>query len=183
MTPVSLSTVTWVTRVLTPIAGDASLIDFIARAEDCDYGLAHFDDGVLWGVKADGRFVWSTEALPGAPALRARTLRQLRLFGPTREYFVWREGDRLAARELQEITGGTDGEYVDRALLLWGRPEGGAMGLFQPMAEGKQGLRHAPPITLAKAGKLVLRHYIRDDENGCARIVASRLVVIKKGDK
>lgn len=76
-------------------------------------------------------------------------------------------------------------EYFDEVQLLWGsrnQPEGQPINGFQLMREGAQGLLHAPPVAVARAGKLMTRNYIDFDGDGCAYVKASRLVAVSEGD-
>jgi hypothetical protein len=48
------------------------------------------------------------------------------------------------------------------------------------MQDGGQGLRHAPPLEIALSGKIYLRHYLAYDEDGCVKIIASRLIDVEQ---
>ena len=67
-------------------------------------------------------------------------------------------------------------DCFDEAQLLWGDKQADEKGGFTLMREGKQGLEHSPPAHIAREGTLMTRSYLDYDEDGCAQILASRLV-------
>ncbi len=155
--------------------------------------LAHADDGVIWGkINDDGQLVTSDEdevAPELSPPLRAETLQQARLFAEHAELLLWRDGDNQWHVRL--IRQPTDGETpiftdaIDELQMLWGTHDEHRSG-FTLLRDGAQGLRHAVPVELplkenqvTTPPRLRVRHYIQEDDNGFARIVASRLVELK----
>lgn len=145
------------------------------------YALIYADDGVVWGFFTDGRWFWSSDsnAFPNvSPPLRLLTLQQARLFGPAAEMLIWHEGHQVQGRVLVEGAG-NEGTFFDEAYLLWGyrnRGHGQERSGFLLMQEGAQGLRHAPPMAIAKEGALWIRKYVAFDDDGCAYVRTSRLV-------
>lgn len=142
------------------------------------FALAHADDGVIWGRFEDG-WQWSGNSFNQvSPPLRLITLQQLRLFGNQAELFLWRTHQGLTGRLLVE---GSDKpyEYYDEARLLWGVSTGAEINGFKLMNEGKQGLHHTPPLEIAQASRLQTRHYLTYDNDGCVKIVASRLMFME----
>lgn len=147
--------------------------------------LAHADDGVSWGRLAEGQLlVASDPAKPYAPALRAATLQQLRLFGPTGELYLWRGADGWYGRLLDGRADATQETFTTQ-YLLWGDQEEARANGFVWLADGQEGLRHAPPLPPDKAFQagqhylaLQVRHYVAYDEDGQAYVAASRLVKI-----
>lgn len=158
--------------------------------------LAHADDGVIWGEIRDGKLVLSSRFFPlVSPKLSPETLQQARLFGPSAELLLWKNGDGAwLARVLADS--GTDrrGWRFDEAQIQWGDRLGDAenseIGGFTLVAEGQEGLRHAVPLAAAtiafdppqiKHGRhhplrLTVRHYAeRIESDGTLVIVHGRL--------
>ena len=141
-----------------------------------DYGLAHADDGVIWGQFSQGQWSWSSSHSSAiSPSLQGKTLQQLRLFGSNAEVLVWREENQWRGRVITDRVEAGSQCCFDEAHLLWGKPHGVAEHGFQLMREGSQGLVHAPPVAIAQTGKLMTRNYIEFDDDGCAFVRASRL--------
>ena len=153
-----------------------------------DVLLAHQDDGVVWGkAHKDGDWVTSDAVLSTSPALKGDYLWSARLFNAQREILLWRDGDgNWHAREISD--GASEGEpdfteWYDELQLLWGdhgKHEVINGVTFTVLEEGAQGLRHAPPKAIAERGKISTRNYIGYDEDGCAFVKASRLVVLEE---
>jgi CRISPR-associated protein (TIGR03984 family) len=143
--------------------------------------LVHADDGVIWGeLRADGLHLSSDAFRDLSPPLRAVSLQQARLFGPDAELLVWKDDSTWRAR-LIEDGAGESGEYFDEAYLLWGtKAEQGQSG-FLLLCEGKEGLRHSPPLPqeIRLPARLQVRHYLSYDGEGQAYIAGSRLVAIE----
>jgi CRISPR-associated protein (TIGR03984 family) len=158
------------------------------QAKAGDVLLAHQDDGVVWGkAHKDGDWVTSDAVLSTSPALKGDYLWSARLFNAQREILLWRDGDgNWHAREISD--GASEGEpdfteWYDEPQLLWGdhgKHEVVNGVTFTMLEEGAQGLRHAPPKAIAERGKLSTRNYIGYDEDGCAFVKASRLVVLEE---
>ena len=133
------------------------------------YLLAHADDGVMWGYfDAKGLRLSGTVFPEVEVALDVRTLQQARLFGPSGELFVYRTEVGWASRLILDGDGRSTDTFVEK-YWLWGtrgdrgRQEEG----FTLLVEGKQGLRHAPPVTnLDKTDRVAVavRHYVDYDE-------------------
>lgn len=153
--------------------------------------LAHADDGVLWGRVDNGKLVTSDSVAPEvSPPLRVKTLQQARLFAPHGEMLLWRDGDhQWHARLIRDAkTGETPAwhEAIDEAQVLWGTDTRALSNGFTLMSDGVQGLRHAVPLEVKgryrehnRPLRLWIRHYLKDDEEGFARIVASRLLDLR----
>jgi CRISPR-associated protein (TIGR03984 family) len=158
------------------------------QARAGDVLLAHQDDGAIWGkAHADGDWVTSNAVLNTSPALRSDYLWSARLFNARREILLWRDGDgNWRAREIADEMGEGEPAFVewyDEPQLLWGdhgKHEVVNGVTFAVLEEGAQGLRHAPPKAIAERGKLSTRNYIGYDEDGCAFVKASRLVVLEE---
>lgn len=173
--------VTWKAEPLGDLPSDqVALLAWLERratADNLAYALIHADDGVIWGKFEDGRWSWSSDAFPDvSPTLNAITLQQARLFGLKAEVFLWRDARTLKGRVIRDDLLG-DQECFDEPQLLWGKPDGETRQGFQLMREGAQGLLHAPPAAIAAQGRLVTRNYIAYDDEGCAYVKASRLVI------
>jgi CRISPR-associated protein (TIGR03984 family) len=163
-----------------------------AREHQLKWLLAHADDGVIWGkLDENGQLITSDSVAPNvSPALRSETLQQARLFSENAELLLWRDGDnqwrsRLIRKPLDGETP-TFTDAIDEPQMLWGThpqpPDNG----FTLMNDGAQGLRHAVPLVVSgtfdeqtRPLRLWVRHYVGEDANGFARIVASRLVDLK----
>ncbi|HXK43686.1 MAG TPA: CRISPR-associated protein Csx19 [Anaerolineae bacterium] len=145
--------------------------------------LAHADDGVIWGQVRDGGWHLSGDAFPAiSPPLRAVTLQQVRLFGPTAELLLWKDGTGWRARLIRDDAG-ESGEYYDESHLLWGDKEEEPRDGFVLVRQGKEGLRHAPPLLQGAPlpARLQVRHYLAYDLDGQAYIAYGRLVALHQG--
>lgn len=149
--------------------------------------LAHSDDGVTWGRVERSRLCTSHDLFGEAvsPPLRVVTLQQARLFGPQAELLLWRGADGWRTRLVEETP---DGEHYDESQMLWGNRREDGQGGFTLVSEGRQGLRHAPPVDVDAAAfsadhrplRLQVRHYLRTEpETGLVRVALSRLVGLK----
>lgn len=167
-----------------PITFGGDLRDwFVQQAQNHQLAwlLVHSDDGVNWGTVKNGRLVISHDHFPEiAPPLRAITLQQARLFGTTGELLIWRKDEGHVSR-FQAAT--DEADTLQAHYLLWGdRQEGSAKDGFVLLADGAEGLRHAPPLPVGvsfdattQRMALQLQHHIAYDEDGQAYIVGSRL--------
>jgi CRISPR-associated protein (TIGR03984 family) len=160
------------------------------------YLLAHTERGVLWGLvsgagSAAAALVTSHDlfgARVGLATLDPKLLWELRLFGALGEVHLWRRGAGWAASAIQ------DGGVRDQAIIverqvLWGDQAEERRSGFTLLADGSEGLRHAPPIEIPQSAfaprakdrparrpvRLVVRHYLAHDTAGNARIARSRL--------
>ncbi|MBI5650392.1 MAG: TIGR03984 family CRISPR-associated protein [Chloroflexi bacterium] len=153
-----------------------------ARAQEfgLTYLLAYAEDGVIWGKFAGNRFTLAGQVFSEvAVALNKQTLDQARLFGEHAEIFLWRDDAGWHARAIVDGAGESC-DYFDEANLLWGtrgnlgREQGG----FTLVFEGRQDMRHAPPIVnvpYQERIKLIVRNYLAQIENE-TRIVNTRLI-------
>lgn len=165
------------------------------------YLLAHTDDGVIWGrTNERGHWLLCGEAIrdldPPLPGIQAAIMQQLRLFGPTEELLIWRvENPHLPGRFLGRILRDQDCASLED----WQQPKKSPpyvlLGdrVLAPSTDGftligdAAGSRHAPPVELKGEGDkrlipdahrpvLEMIHYFAEaDDNGCVRIVATRL--------
>lgn len=150
--------------------------------------LAHAVDGVIWGRVTDGVLETADAHFPTvSPKLRFATLQEARLFGSEAEVRVWRGDGGFLGCRISDVpeTGALAFEESHR---LWGTVAQEHKNGFTLLADGREGLRHAPPLdvpdTAFRSGvneryrpaALHTRHYIRFDEFGQAYIAASRLV-------
>jgi CRISPR-associated protein (TIGR03984 family) len=143
--------------------------------------LAHADDGVIWGRVADDGLTFPPPSLLRQAAFRDLTLQKARLFNEQEELFLWRIGEKQwRARRI------TDGQgdairYYDEPQVLWGTQVEASEDGFSRLAEGIQGLRHAPPVSLPVENwdrtrlYLGVRHYLERGEEGELRVKMSRL--------
>lgn len=143
--------------------------------------LAHADDGINWGVVREGALLLSSDFYAAyAPPLRVETLQQVRLFGTAGELYLWRVGADWHGRFLAP---GEEAETLMTQYLLWGdAQDGSGTAGFTLLADGVEGLRHAPPLPTTKFDPkhqnlgVQVQHYLAYDEDGQAHIAASRLV-------
>lgn len=155
-----------------------------ARQYSLRYLLAHADDGVIWGYVDEGGLHLSGESVAEvATDLNPRTLQQARLFGPQAELFLYRTGAGWTARVIRDGSGDPLESFTEK-YWLWGTL--GTLGRtadgFTLLVEGKQGLRHAPPVTglgTHERVTLSVRHYIDHDGEGQAFIRYSRLMDVQ----
>ena len=95
---------------------------------------------------------------------------------------MWQGPTGWQAR-LRRDNAGVSVKCLDEQHLLWGTRIGQSNDDFSEMIEGAQGIIHTPPITVAPSDKLraalLVRHYLREDGAGIARIVDSRLVKLQ----
>jgi len=158
-----------------------------ADAANPVYLLAHSDAAVLWGRYDGTKLALSSDDYgPAGTLLHQDTLHMARLFNHEAELRLWRVGDTWQARLTRD---GAEGEVevIDEEYLLWGsatHPDDQPASPFRLLAEGRQGIVHAPPISIAPArpthhrgdARLAVRHYLAEDEAGVVRIAYSRLV-------
>jgi CRISPR-associated protein (TIGR03984 family) len=154
--------------------------------------LAHADDGVIWGRVQGEKLITSHQVFETvSPPLRAETLQQARLFGPRAELLLWRVDAGWGVRVIKDESG-EDGEYYDEAQLLWGNLWKQSSDGFTLVSEGRQELRHAPPVDLASGDfdgerhplRLQVRHYLTTDPGtGLLRVALGRLVRVTGNGK
>lgn len=150
--------------------------------------LAHADDGVIWGRLQDGRLVTSSQLFKNfvvSPPLRTVTLQQACLFNEVEEVRVWRMEGGFQACRLTDINDESAASF-DEAHILWGTRAEDRENDFTLLADGRQGLRHAVPLNIPASSfdgksqyrplRLLLRHYLANDSDGCARVCLSRLL-------
>ena len=153
-----------------------------AQRHGLRYLLAHADDGVIWGrIDSDGLHT-SHGIAAQSPQLRAVTLQQCRLFGPSGEIFVWRDQTGWRARLATDNTD-SPADRFDEDQLLWGTDVERSEDGFTLLRDGAQGMRHAVPISVTNQQleqrqlRLRVRHYITySEEDGEACVTLSRLV-------
>ncbi|HOK59107.1 MAG TPA: CRISPR-associated protein Csx19 [Methanothrix sp.] len=158
-----------------PVSGLAEL----ARDYNLRWLLAHADDGVIWGeLRDDGLHLSSNAFNKISPPLRAETLQQARLFGPQAEILVWKDNATWRGRLIQDGAGKAEDTF-DEMHLLWGTEVEERQDGFTLLREGREGLRHAPPLPddAQPPIRLKVRHYVAYDA-GQAYIAYSRLAGI-----
>jgi len=150
--------------------------------------LAHADDGVIWGTVDGAKLLTSHDVFGDSlsPPLRTVTLQQARLFGECVELLLWRAESEWRARLVEDTPDG--GKHYDEFQTLWGNRCVQARDGFALVCEGRQGLRHAPPVNIPAAEfsedhrplRLQVRHYLKvEPETGLLRVTLSRLVRVK----
>lgn len=164
--------------------------------------LAHADDGVIWGRMTDDETLLTSHDVfgePPSPALRVETLQQARLFSEGAELLLWRTAESWQARLAKDAP---QGEHYDQSQMLWGDGRVKVKQGFTLVEEGRQGLRHAPPVEVSEAEFLVeeknseqkersrrplrlwVRHYLTSDpESGVVDVALSRLVKVDYVEK
>jgi CRISPR-associated protein (TIGR03984 family) len=187
-----------VQRQICPVTVDdtleADLVGWLvaqAQAHDLTTLLAHADDGVIWGEMRQKQLLTSGDVFSEpdvSPPLRALTLQQARLFGPAAELLLWRTEGGWQARLVTDDVG-DEVECFDEWQILWGTRCEGSRDGFTLVADGAQGLRHAPPVRVdvrlfdpgenRRPLRLQVRHYLETDtESGLLRVTLSRLVQV-----
>lgn len=149
--------------------------------------LAHADDGIIWGQVKNKTLKLAPASLFEQPALRAETLQMVRVFDADSELFLWRTGKRAWRGRRLTDGAGDDSRYFDEKQILWGTRVEAALDGFALVAEGEQGLRHAPPLNLPLQDwneghplRLGVRHYLAADDEGWLRVAMSRLTGLRK---
>lgn len=156
-----------------------TLIKWINGQTTYLFALAHADDGIIWGYFQNNAWHWSSNPSLNSPRLDGQTLQQLRLFGESGETLIWRTSQGFVGRIIRD-NGEHRIDWLDEDHLLWGQSDGAPSEEFALMREGSQGLQHSPPRSIASVGKIATRNYITYDDDGCAFVQASRLMVMAK---
>lgn len=152
--------------------------------------LAHADDGVIWGKRqSDGSLKLSSDVFSDekrypsiAVPLSAKTLQQVRIFGPAGEILIWRTEQGFAGRRILEGEASPQEALPDEWHILWGKPDfREPQDGFCLFVEGQQGLQHALPVeqnplAANQRAKLCVRHYVDEDNDSQAFVFMSRLV-------
>jgi hypothetical protein len=185
--------------IVTEVVGPA---DSLAHTKIHEWLLAHCDNGVVWGKRAERRWDLSVGRFAAISAsLTERTLQQLRLFDKGSETLIWRtakssKGVTFAGRVLRDEDAPQPFDPLTRTVILLGdrlmhdEKTGTPLrdGIFSLVGDAT-GSCHAVPIECAEhefAGgtwplRLEIRDYLQEDESsGALRIAASRLVRIFK---
>ncbi len=163
------------------------------RVHELTYLLAHAYDGVIWGRLDSEELITSHDVAPQySPPLRVETLQAARIFAPVAELFVWRNEDGewtarlIAEKKLADATASWDKAFEEQQILLGTKAELLKRG-FALMSEGSQGLFHAVPLKLSgpideqkRPLRLVVRHYLQEDEYGFTRVNTSRLFDLRE---
>ncbi|RIK36172.1 MAG: TIGR03984 family CRISPR-associated protein [Chloroflexi bacterium] len=158
--------------------------------------LTHSEVGVIWGRAEEGRLLLANEIFgDDVPSLQLNTLQEARLFGEQAEVRLWRIDDGFQACRISDQPG--IGEAFDECHHLWGtqivKKDSNAVQRqrgFTMMVDGREGLRHAPPVEVPdqvlgnqrgnlryRPVRLCTRHYIDYDlQTGQAFIPMTRLV-------
>lgn len=151
-----------------------------AKQNNLKFLLAYADDGVIWGqFEGDQLQLAGDRFAEVNVSLSAQTLQQARLFSDRGELLIWNTQPGWTGRLIQDGAG-KERECFDEPNWLWGwvGELGDVKDGFTLLVEGKQGLRHAPPIPgLGKDDRVALkiRHYVGYDDNQ-ARVEFSRLI-------
>lgn len=149
--------------------------------------LLHSEFGVVWGEQNGNALALSTPAA----MLNWNVLQQARLFGEGGELLVWQGPQQWQARLIKDGEG-QPAEWIDEKQMLWGNrlaDEPSGSDCFTAIAEGSQGITHMPPIgdtppTNEQRARLLVRHYLGEDDAGVARVSYSRLVkLLKPGEE
>lgn len=170
----------WLDHVLGRAAAPATLGESV-------WLLCHDDDGVTWGRLEDSGWRLGSTLFPHlCPPPSAITLQELRIFSDLAEVLIWRARDGLRGRILRDSTRPGDdvscSPHDEDRRLLAGRiieRKGG----FTRVGNGT-GAEQALPIHVwedpSRWPRLRVRHYFaRDEETGCVRVAATRLVEVK----
>jgi CRISPR-associated protein (TIGR03984 family) len=138
--------------------------------------LVHADDGVIWGQLSGDALTLSGHAYDVVNvSLRAKTIQQLRLFGPGGEFLVWRSDGGFAGRIIGAAADADEENSFTETHLLWGERTAPSQDGFTLLRAGARELLHAPPGA-GQTAAVTVRHYIRYDQVGQAYVALSRLV-------
>ncbi|HEY9612496.1 type III-D CRISPR-associated protein Csx19 [Allocoleopsis sp.] len=183
------------------IVDDGTLVSWLEEQASnwkLNYLLAHAEDGLIWGRFDNDRLTTAEKVFHKSdfkvefPSLRLLTLQQCRVFGQNGEVLLWRTGEKLRSRLVQD---NPDTDNIPERQILWGTQkengkngEDGEKNGFTLLSDGSQGLKYAVPISvkedyfsknkqkLHRPVRLLVHHYITYDNDGVARIHLSRLV-------
>lgn len=106
-------------------------------------------------------------------------LQELRLFGATGEWRLWRTGDDFSARRRLD-GGGEPLDILDDDQSLWGTAAAALDTAWTDVSEAR-GIRYALPVAVTDADlplRLQVRHYLAYDAAGMVGVADSRLVAI-----
>jgi CRISPR-associated protein (TIGR03984 family) len=152
---------------------------------------------VTWGryELEQGRWRLSSEVRPElSPKISHGRLQQLRLFGPSAEVLIWRDGDGLRGRLLVE-DGGSGGCHealrpTEESRILLGDYVVEKLPDEFTHVGDRAGLQHVLPLAVTneelqrRQARLKVRHYWEEDpETGAVRIAATRLVAVLIEDR
>lgn len=164
----------------TPKIGVLTWLTQKAKNDQHKYLLAFCDEGVIWGYVRDHQIVFPNER-SRQPLFQEITLQEVRLFGEKGELYLWKTEDGFSARSIQLTSAGQSTSWTyqhDEGYYLWGT-EGEDIGNgFTYLKEGAQGMRHAVPFKTnnPKNLKLIVRHFLIQEDFEPLRVVTSRLV-------
>jgi len=142
--------------------------------------LAHAEDVIIWGqLKGDVLATSIPEINQYAPHLR-----EVRLFGETGEWLLWRERANWRGRLIEEGDGLICQTY-DEPHLMWGSKVVSASEDFSIVSEERDVLELVLPIASLPAERqtrvaLKVRHTLDYDKDGQAFIDCSRLAGLGK---
>lgn len=101
---------------------------------------------------------------------------------------MWRTAENSFTARLLVDKDSAEVGCLEEDYLLWGDHCESEVNGFTLLAEGRQGLRHAPPLTSPVPDQdqerqiaLTIRHYLAYDDDGQAYIKMSRLVGLNNG--
>lgn len=178
-----------VKQVLDWIVGEAPCPGKLENQE-FRWVLAYCHDGVTWGRYDDGdggRWVLGSSVAPDkSPVPTRKNVLELRVFGPSAEVLLWREGARLRGRLVEDLP--EDVSIPDflqpltEKLLLRGRTAQSLDSGFSLIEDGT-GARQVVPVDvkggMARKLRLVVRHYCSClPHNGVVRVALTRLVAL-----
>ncbi len=150
--------------------------------------ICHCDDGVTWGRLDAGAWRLGSKVFPDlCPELAEVAIQELRIFSPIAEVLIWRTDNGLRGRILRD-TGAPPEDPAcsphDEERLLFADQVGEYKDGFTRVGS-RSGAEQALPLRVTKGPaaswpRLRVRHYFeRDDESGCVRVAATRLVEVK----
>ena len=165
-----------------------------AKKFKCTYLLAFSDEGIRWGRCSPNELTVMEEVDKKGvnTTLLPVLIQEIRLFGKSAEYLLWRAGSEWSDRVIEDASENDCdwNESIEVKQYLWGQYRSNWMNdTFTHIHEGRQGLSQVLPIRKEEPvpgrsapPRLTVRQYLnRFDVNNHlegpdARIVASRLV-------
>jgi CRISPR-associated protein (TIGR03984 family) len=164
------------------LGGDAP-----AQAPPDAWLLCHCDSGVTWGRFESRAWRLGSEAFPDlCPTPEAARIQEMRIFSPTAETLLWRDGNGLRGRILSDkpesfLSDDPLRPDDEHRILISGSVSVSRYGSTH--VRSGAGLEQAIPFEIAEGRawpKLHVRHYFsQDPENGCVRVAATRLVEVR----
>jgi len=150
--------------------------------------LARADDGVIWGMIANGELRVGGDERPGeVRPLRRETVQDLKVFSPEGELRLWRRDAELRAALVTTADAPPGQHFVtaeDRSFPLLGSPDNGQQPGSFSRYRGGAGQQHFVPVFDLPPLWLDARFYYAATDSGVLRMFEYRLLSLSgQGDQ